>query len=206
MTALETIGLLAGAHFVVLVTPGANTLLLMRTAAHSRPHALAIAASFWPVGAIYTAAGLLGLAGLLAAAPMVETSLRFVCGAYLLWIGAMMIRSSFRSFAAATSETPVTGSLASSFAMGLLTNATNPKSIAYYASIFTATGAISLPGPWLVVAILLLPTMGSIWYVTLALFVSSTAAGRAFARSRRSIDRIAGGVMIVLGLRLVTAR
>ena len=205
MTPLQTLGLLAFAHLVVVATPGANTLLVLRTATHSRSRALAVAASFWPVGALYTAAGILGLAGMLAAAPRFEAALRIVCGAYLVFLGFGMIRASLRPEAAGPDEASAKGGLAQSFAMGLFTNATNPKSIAYYASIFTATGAVSLPGPLLLVAILLLPSIGSVWYVTLALFVSSGPAGRAFERWKRVIDRIAGGVMILLGLRLVAA-
>ncbi|SDQ93821.1 Threonine/homoserine/homoserine lactone efflux protein [Rhizobiales bacterium GAS191] len=205
MTPLQTLGLLAVAHLIVVATPGANTLLVLRTATRSRSRALAVAASFWPVGALYTAAGILGLAGMLAAAPRIEFLLRLTCGVYLIWLGFGMIRASLRPEAPAAAEGSRKGGLVQSFATGLFTNATNPKSIAYYASIFTATGAVSLPGPLLVVAILLLPSLGSIWYVTLALFISSGPAARAFERWKRVIDRVAGGIMILLGLRLVTA-
>jgi threonine efflux protein len=89
---------------------------------------------------------------------------------------------------------------------GFLTNITNPKSIAYYMSVFAATGAFTLPPPLRLLAILMLPTIGVLWYGAIALVLSTPALRRRTRAIERWLDRISGAAMVLFGCKLVIGR
>lgn len=205
MSASEILGLLAAAHLAAAMSPGANMLLVLRAAGLGRREGLVAAAGFWPAGVLWSAAGLAGLGAVIATMPWIETALRVVCGLYLGWIGIGMIRASLvpRVVAAGAGQRV---SLRRLYLEGFITNLSNPKSIAYFTSVFAATGAFSLSLPMQAVAVLLLPTIGFCWYGLLALTASSGPTRRLIGSSGPWLQRIAGTVMIALGVRLLVQR
>ena len=200
----QTLLLLASVQVAAVLSPGPNTMMVVQNAARDRRLGFVTAAGCWPAGAVWATIGLAGLGSVLAAAPWLTTTLHIVCGAYLVVLGLKAILRSFRPAGAEAAAGATTWRQA--FAAGFFTNATNPKSIAWYMSVFSATGALTLPLWGQAVAILLLPSMGTIYYVSLALLVSSGPARRLFGRASRWLDRVAGAAMLFFGMRLLVAR
>ena len=87
--------------------------------------------------------------------------------------------------------------LAASFRLGLATNLTNAKSMAYYASVLSATApgpgqnATALAGLGVVLVI------ASIWYGLVACVLSTPRAAAAFERHKPWIERSFGLAMII---------
>lgn len=188
------------AHLLASMSPGPNTVLVIRHAAHSRRLGWVTAAGFWPAGVLWSFAGLAGLGALVRAAPWIETALRIACSAYLLWIGFGMLRASLR--AAGNAADPAALAPRRAFAAGFVTNLTNPKSLAYFSSIFGAVGAHALPLPVQAAAVFVLPSIGFAWYATLTLLVSQPRVLAGYRRSVRWIERGAGALLIGFGVRL----
>lgn len=197
----ETLLILAGVQAASVMSPGPNTMLVIQNAARDRRLGLVAALGCWPAGALWAAIGLAGLGSVLAAAPWLDRTLHIVCGAYLAMLGLKAIARSFRSEVSAAPRPADTGPRA--FAAGFFTNATNPKSIAYYMSVFSATGALTLPLWGQAVAILLLPSMGTVYYMTLATLISSGPARRLFGQAAHWLDRVAGAAMLFFGCKLL---
>ena len=89
------------------------------------------------------------------------------------------------------------------FLLGLATQVSNPKTAVVYASIFAAFLPREVP---LVLALAVPAVIFCIetgWYAIVALALSSAAPRSAYLRYKIWIDRAAGGVMGLLGLRLV---
>ena len=92
-----------------------------------------------------------------------------------------------------------------SFALGLATQISNPKTAVVYASVFaaflpaTSTVAFNL----CVVGLVFLIEAG--WYAFVAVALSSERPRYIYLRYKTSIDRTAGAVMIALGLKLATS-
>ena len=87
-----------------------------------------------------------------------------------------------------------------------LVSMTNPKSIAFYGSIFTVMVPASAPR-WFDAAIVLIAALVSAsWYCGLALLFSQAATRRVFARGRTAIEAVMGVVLIGLGGRLLFSR
>lgn len=200
----QTLLLLAGVQVAAVLSPGPNTMMVIQNAARDRRLGFLTAAGCWPAGAAWATVGLAGLGSVLAAAPGLSTTLHVVCGAYLVVLGLKAIHRSFQPRGAVAPVASDSGRRA--FAAGFFTNATNPKSIAWYMSVFSATGALTLPLWGQATAILLLPSMGTLYYVTLATLVSSGPARRLFGRASHWLDRVAGTAMLVFGAKLLVAR
>lgn len=201
----QIIATLAAAQIVIAMVPGPNTLLVAHAATRGRRYGWAAAAGVLPVGLLWAWLGLAGLGATFEALPHLAEMLHVVCGLYLLWLGFETIR---RSFAHPTSVAPALPvlTLAGAFRAGVLTNLTNPKSIAYYLSIFAATGAHNLGPVERAVVLVMMPTISCLWYGLLAATVASPPVARLLDRGRSLVDRVAGGVMILFGLRLVCDR
>lgn len=202
---LATLATLAGVHIVVAMAPGPNTLIVLRNATRARSLGFASAAGIFPAAAIWASAGLLGLGALFRAFPQVEAGLSALCGGYLAWLGIKSIRASLRAPIVATAA-PAADGMAQAFAEGFITNLTNPKTIAYVSSVFAATGVFDLPLGWRLVALAMMPCMSFFWYTMLALFASSRPVARLASGGRAWLERIAGGLMIGFGLKLIAQR
>jgi threonine efflux protein len=198
------LALLAIAHLLNVMTPGANQALVISATMRSRFHGLVVAASFWPAGAFWAAMGLAGMGEVMHRAPALEIGLRVVCGCYLLFLGQRLVRSAWRGrglpFAAANDM-----SIGRLFFAGFLTNLSNVRAIAYYASIFTAAGAYVLPWYWQVVAIAGMPAIGFAWNATIVLLVSSPPIRRWLNRVTHWLDGISGAMLLLFGIKLLAS-
>lgn len=192
--------LLAG-HFITVATPGPNSTFILQMALHSRRAAVIAALGIFPAGVLWASAGLAGMGQLIAAAPMLETFLRVGGGAYLCYIGWRMI-ARYRKGAIVTAAT-TTPSVWSLLGMGFTTNFLNPKAIAWYTSIFAATGAFELTTPYRIGVILGMPGLGFLWYLFIAAIVSSATVRGFLSGSTRWIDIVSGVVMIAFGGKLL---
>jgi threonine/homoserine/homoserine lactone efflux protein len=173
----------------------------VQAASRSRRDGLLIALGIWPAGVLWSAAGMAGVGQIVAALPSAEVALRVICGSYLIWLGVRALRASAPG-AGALSREPAARLLW----RGFLTSLGNPKAMAYFPSIFAATDAFAMPWQWQVFAILLLPSIGFAWYATLVLLVSGALARAWLDRAAGVIGRVAGGIMILFGIKLLALR
>lgn len=198
---------IAGALSVGVVSPGPSFVMIARTAvATTRGEALAASLGMGIGGLLFAVAALAGLQGLLAAVPSLYVGLKVVGGLYLAWIGVRIWRSAAQPLAVPAGGAPVAarGRLRA-FALGLATQVSNPKTAVVYASVFAAFMP-QAPGFELSAAILaLVLVIETGWYALVALGLSSERPRRAYLRCKRWVDRAAGGVMVGLGLKLVSS-
>lgn len=201
----QILATLVAAQLVIALVPGPNTLLVALAATRSRAHGLMVAAGVLPVGVFWAVLGVTGLGAVFTALPMLAEAMRLLCGLYLAWLGARTVWRSFAESGPNPVDVPPM-SLGGAFRAGVISNLTNPKSIAFYMSIFAATGATELPLAEQLPAAVMMPTISALWYAVLALTVASPPVGLLLERGRRFVDRLAGGLMIFFGLRLVFGR
>ena len=197
---------IVGALAIGAVSPGPSFVMVARLAvATSRANGFAAAAGMGVGGLIFAAAALMGLQAVLLAVPSVYLALKVLGGVYLCYLGA-------RIFMAARASLPIEvpgqandSSLSRSFWLGLATQLSNPKTAVVYASVFAAF----LPGTVSpVFAAVLLCTVTAIeagWYAVVAAMLSSSGPKRAYLSYKATVDRVAGLVMVGLGLKLISS-
>jgi threonine/homoserine/homoserine lactone efflux protein len=197
---------IAGAMAVGAMSPGPSFVMVARTAVASRADGLAAALGMGAGGLVFAIAALAGLQAAFLAVPALYLAIKGFGGAYLVYLGIRIWRGARQPLAMA----PAAGTPAASggrgkrtFLLGLATQVSNPKTAVVYASIFAAFLPREVP-PVLALAVpAVIFCIETGWYAIVALALSSAAPRSAYLRYKTWIDRAAGGVMGLLGLRLV---
>ncbi|HXC76906.1 MAG TPA: LysE family translocator [Candidatus Acidoferrum sp.] len=194
---------------VLIVTPGPDTVLILRNTLRDG----ARSASFTAVGvgvgsAAWAAASVIGVAALLESSDAAFTVLKLAGAAYLVYLGLRTLAGTFRPSPAAAADSapatpgPATQSAGSAFLQGVLNNLLNPKAGAIFATVMPQ---FIQPGDSAVRLILMVVCYDAIviaWLCAYALVVSRVRRTTAGARVRKGLERVAGTVMIGLGVRL----
>jgi threonine/homoserine/homoserine lactone efflux protein len=200
---LPLLGIL-GAVTVGAMSPGPSFVFVARTSiALSRADGLAAALGMGVGGIVFAGLALLGLQAILAQVGWLYAALKLVGGLYLVYLAVRLWRGAGEPVI--VPETAGSGGigLGRSFTYGLATQLSNPKAAVVYGSIFAA---LLPPAPplWLVAA---LPPMilliEASWYAIVALAFSADRTRAAYLRSKRWVDRLAGSVIGLLGVRLI---
>jgi len=199
LIALSAIGI---AILFGAMSPGVSFLLVARTAmSSSRRAALAVAAGMGFGALIFAAIALAGLHTLLTLVPSLYTGLKVAGGCYLLWLALKMFRRPANRFndSAATEDVNVS----KAFLTGVLTQISNPHTALVFASIFSAALSKNIQPAMYIV----LPSMAFVidvlWYAVVACLLSTDATRLAYIKYRKFIDKLSGGVMAFLGIRLL---
>jgi threonine/homoserine/homoserine lactone efflux protein len=205
-TTLSLLGI-AGAMTVGAMSPGPSFVMVARTAVASRSDGLAAALGMGAGGLVFAIAALAGLQAAFLAVPGLYLAIKGFGGAYLIYLGFRIWRGARQPLAMtqdADAPSPRRrGRGRRTFLLGLATQVSNPKTAVVYASIFAAFLPREVP---LVLALAVPAVIFCIetgWYAIVALALSSAAPRSAYLRYKVWIDRAAGGVMGLLGLRLV---
>lgn len=188
------------------ISPGPSFLFVTRTSvALSRRDGVAAAAGMGLGAAIVCGLALVGLRALIAEAGWLYIGFKLAGGVYLIYLAWRLWRGAKAPGAAtepADAPRPAAG-LVRSFLLALATQLSNPKTIVVIGGIFAALMPTHVP-LWMYLAIppiqLVVETS---WYTFVAIVMSSSTPRAVYLRARTGIDRIAGCVLGVLGLRLI---
>lgn len=184
------------------MSPGVSFLLVARTAmSGSRRAALSVAAGMGFGAFIFAVIALAGLHTLLTLIPSLYTALKLAGGCYLLWLALKMFRRPLNRFNDSAGTEEISASKA--FMTGVFTQISNPHTALVFASIFSAALSKNIQP----VMYIILPTMAFVidvlWYAVVACLLSTDGPRQAYIKYRRFIDKLSGGVMALLGIRLL---
>jgi threonine/homoserine/homoserine lactone efflux protein len=201
---LPLIGIVA-ALAAGVVSPGPSFVMVARTAvASSRADGLHAALGMGLGGLCFAALALAGLQAVLLAVPSLYVALKVIGGAYLCYLGYRIFRAARGSLDVA-STAQERGSRRRFLMLGWTTQISNPKTAIVYASVFAAFLPPHFSAPFSAMLLAAVFVIEAGWYSIVALVLSAGGARRVYLRCKAWIDRAAGTVMILLGLRLVAA-
>lgn len=192
----------------IVPTPGPNSLLIVHLAltARWRDVGAALAGNLLAIAG-YALATLLGLALLLAAAPSVRLGVYVLGGAYLVWVGARLVRGGLARHragdAGAKLATADPGPSGGPFLQGVLTALANVQALFFLASIFASVGILAA-NPATQLAAIGVIVLGNGGYLTLLAWLMQREAPRAFYAHNRGLMEIGFGLLfLAFGARLV---
>lgn len=196
---------IAGAITVGVVSPGPSFVMVARTAlARSRTDGLAAALGMGLGGAFFALLALFGLHALLVTVPTLHTVLRIAGGAYLVWLGIRIWRGARAPLAVAADPSAHDAARPwRAFAAGLATQVSNPKTAVVYGSVFASLLPPAVPLGVQIALPLVVFVVETAWYATVAVVLSAAAPRERYLRAKTAIDRLAGGVMTTLGIKLL---
>lgn len=205
MTASLALFGILGAVLGGAISPGPSFVLVSRIAVKlSRMDGLAAALGMGIGGAIFATLALLGLVAILLQVEWLYLSLRVLGGFYLVYIGIGIWRGAAEPLGVPKAGVARPSSTFRSFVLGLITQLSNPKTAIVYASIFAALLPTSTP-TWLFLSLPpLVLALETSWYSVVAVAFSASRPRSAYLRWKVAVDRAAGAVMSLLGLKLIS--
>ena len=198
---------IAGAMIVGAMSPGPSFVMVARTAVSaSRGDGLAAALGMGAGGIVFAVAALVGLQATFLAVPALYLGVKLLGGAYLVYLGIRIWRGAREPLAVSQEEGPpgTRGNGWRAFLLGMGTQISNPKTAVVYASIFAAFLPREVPLALALAVPAVIFCIETGWYSIVALALSSAAPRSAYLRYKAWIDRAAGGVMVLLGVKLLS--
>lgn len=179
--------------------------MVARTAvASTRANGFSAALGMGVGGVVFAVAALLGLQGLLASVPWLYIALKVMGGGYLVYLGFRIWKGAKSPLVlAAHGENGPVLSLKRSFLSGLGMQLSNPKTAIVYGSIFASLLPREVPAEVIFSLPVIVFVIEAGWYGAIALLFSSPSPRDAYLRYKSWIDRLASGVMALLGVRLI---
>ena len=193
---------LALVHLLAVASPGPSTVLVIQTAASSGRRGGLLAAFAMMVGALaWAAAALYGLQALFAHFDWLYVAMRIGGGIYLMYLAAMLWRHAGAPLPAIDRSGPRRSGW-QGFVRALLLQVSNPKIMVFFGSIFLSLLPSHPPG-WMQGAVLGIVTVNEfVWFALLAVVFSGESARGFYRRAKFWMDRVMGGALGLLGLRL----
>ncbi|WP_171294395.1 LysE family translocator [Acinetobacter sp. MB5] len=168
----------------------------------SRKHGLFTALGTGTGAAFFGLLAVMGLQAILLAVPSAYLILKICGGLYLLWIAIKIIRHAKEPMHT-QQDVAKQISYPQAYRLGIITQLSNPKIAVILASIFTALLPKEIPTYYYVVLPILCFFIDAGWYSLVALALSAEKPRKVYLRFKAIFDRAAGGVMTVLGLKLI---
>lgn len=203
---LATLALFFAAALAIAISPGPGIFYVAaRTLAGGRSEGLASSFGTGLGGLVHVAAGAVGVSALVMASAEAFTILKLAGAAYLVWIGLKTIREARQTFEAQA----VTTAAAGAFREGIVVEALNPKTAAFFLA-FLPQFVDPAAGPvWLQFLVLGLISVALNTAVDVVVALLASRA-RSIATARptmlRRLRTAAGGLIAALGLALLFAR
>lgn len=188
-------------HLMAAISPGPTVLMSARIGLTEGVRAgFFVAAGIGLGGVVWASAALFGLNLVFQSAPVLLWALRLGGAAYLLWMAWGLWRAADLPIVAGDAVV-ARGSLAA-FRLGLWTQLSNPKPAVLFSAIFLGTVPQGTP-VWVYGALLSVVFLNeTLWNAAVARIFSFNRARHAYISLKSVIDRVLGGVLALLGLKI----
>ncbi len=189
-----------------VMSPGPNFIAVThRALSGNRREALALVLGIVCVNLLWASAALFGLGVVFKMFPWVFWAVKLSGAAYLVWLGVQMMRRAKADNAAAVPKRQTTpggqslGALWPAFRSGVMTNLSNPKSMLFYVSVFSAAVPARASTSTLLAMIGMVAAIGLLWYGGVGIVLSTARAAQAYRHSKAWIERACGAFLVFFG-------
>ncbi len=207
MLGVEQVTAFLAAAMLITISPGPDNLMVLSYGiSRGRLQGMAFGLGCALGCLSHTVLAVLGVGALIAASPWAFFALKVCGGLYLIWLGVQALQSHGATLQTSEDAARSRDSLGVLFARGLIANAVNPKVALFFLAFLPqfvdpAHGDAAWQTAQLGVVFTLqaLLLFGSLGY-----FAGSI--GQCFSRSPKAgmwLDRLAGSIFVLLGLRLM---
>jgi threonine/homoserine/homoserine lactone efflux protein len=197
------------AHFLALISPGPDFLLVVKSAVkNTRPKAIGIAIGIAAANGIYIGLCILGVGSILAASLVLMTILKIAGGIFLIYVAYHALKAkkldyAFIADAKIGAAENAGNSIWKEMLTGFISGISNPKNILFYLSLFSVvlTNEVSLLyrillGLWMTLLVFA-------WDTFIIYVLSQNRIKSIFSRVAFYIDKIAGTILGLIGLKLI---
>ena len=147
-----------------------------------------------------------GLAAMIANSASLLWMIKILGGGYLLYLGVKGLMAKPADLSAPDAPIPPARSGLKTIGMGFLCNALNPKAPIYFVSLFTVVLSPDMPlsqiaiyGAWMMI-------LQMAWFSVVVGLLSRPAINLKFKKMGHWVDRVLGGAMIALGIKIMVTK
>lgn len=203
MESLLILGSITLALMLGAISPGPTFIYVAKNSiAISRQHGLFTALGTGTGAALFGLLAVMGLQVILLAVPSAYLILKICGGLYLLWLAFKIVKHAKEPMDTVDASVQKM-SYKQAYRLGLITQMSNPKIAIILAGIFTALLPKDIPTYFYVVLPMLCFFIDAGWYSLVAVALSAEGPRNVYLKFKAIFDRIAGGVMTLLGLKLI---
>jgi RhtB (resistance to homoserine/threonine) family protein len=200
--------ILIGVMIIGVASPGPDFVVTIRNSIQFQRRAGIMTAMGIAAGiVIHVAYCIMGIATLISQSIILFNIFKYVGAAYLIYIGFMALKSKGMTDTTGNVE-PIEKTMSDwlAFRNGFITNLFNPKATMFFLALFTQilSPNLSLAASLVYGATCVMIT--AIWFSGVAMVLTIPAIRSRFFGYSKWVDRICGGVLIALGLRLALSK
>ncbi len=197
------------AHFLALLSPGPDFVLVVKSAIkNDGKNAIGVALGIASANAVYIGLCLVGVGSILAASVPVMITLKVIGGLFLIYLAVQALRarkSSYNSLdiAESTSSDSTKSTFLKEFLTGFMSGILNPKNLLFYLSLFTVviTPDIGFAfklglGVWMTVIVFL-------WDLSIIFVLSTRTMRSKFTKAAYYIDKVTSALLGLIGFAIV---
>ena len=192
-------------HLLAVASPGPDFAVVLRQAlSQSRNRALLTAIGVGSGILVHVGYSLLGIGLLIQQSVWLFSVLKVAGALYLGWIALQCLRSAPAQLELDTVPTRTQSGFAA-LRLGFLTNALNPKATLFFVSLFSV---VISPGTPVVLQAgygLYMAAATALWFTLVAIFFTLPRVRQSFTRFGHWLDRVMGGVLLLLAGQLLVS-
>jgi len=194
-------------HLLAVISPGPDFAIVTRNSIiYSRKTGIYTSIGIAVGILVHVAYSLLGIGFIIAKSIVLFNIIKFVGAGYLIYIGY----KSLRAKPSTQTETDVSAvkkdiSPSSSFKIGFLTNALNPKATLFFLALFTQIIDPATPKTIQLVYGIEMMLITFVWFALVSLFFSNSHIRSRIGKVQHHVERVTGAVLIALGIKVALA-
>lgn len=208
MELIQGLLVITSVHLLAAASPGPDFVLVsQQTLTNGKKAGLLCSIGIALGLSIHILYSAFGLAAIIANSTTALWAIKLLGGSYLIFLGikGLRARSKTQPLTAAQKTAPQRSAL-KTIGLGFLCNALNPKAPIYFVSLFTivisadtSASHLAIYGVWMMVLQLA-------WFSLVTELLSTPKVSAKLQSVGYIIDRIAGGAMLLLGLKVLASR
>ncbi len=198
---INQIVVILGITFLVMISPGPDMVIVMRnTLVGGRAAGLKSSLGVLTGNLVHIIYCAVGIGWLISQSILAFTILKYAGAAYLIYLGLVSLFSKSDSLGMEGAASAPSGK--KWFLQGLMNNVLNPKGTLFYLGVFTMviTPETSTSATLVLISIMMLVS-ASFWLFFVAT-LDSGVVRKFLVRSQQAVNRLFGGLLIFLGLRV----
>lgn len=206
MDLLQGLLLITSIHLLAAASPGPDFVLVsQQTLSNGKKAGFLVSIGIALGLSVHILYSALGLAAIIANSSAALWVIKVVGGCYLIYLGLQGVRAKAGNDISPKKAATKHSSL-KAISKGFLCNALNPKAPIYFVALFTVVLSPNLPFLHLVIYGIWMMVLQLLWFSTVVLLLSRPSVNEKFQRLGYWIDRILGGAMILMGIKVLTSK
>lgn len=206
MEHIALIGTVMLIHLLAVASPGPDFIMAVKNSlSYSRRAGIWTALGFSLGISVHIFYCLAGLALVISQSILMFNFIKLIGAAYLIYIGYQSWKAKGSKVEINATKTDENISALKAVRMGFLTNVLNPKATLFFLSLFTLVISPDTPLSIMVIMSILMIAQTFAWFSLVAVLFTHSKVRSVFLKFERLFNKIFGGLLIALGVKVAVS-